>query len=284
VTLEILPRRECGRTFDSMRNGAVATVSKRVIVLLALAASVLFAAPGGAAAPRGAVGPDLVGSFATPFNCCQPRITNIRRAAQLLDRDVIPARGRFSMNAALGPRTRERGFVLAPMISGGRLVDSVGGGISQVATTLYNAAFFAGLRLVSHTPHSFYISRYPMGREATISWGGPELIFDNDWPAPLRMRLRVTGTKITVRFLSRSLARRVESWTGRPYAFQPPSTRVIHNPGLPPGTTRIVQAAGPSGFTVEYGRHVYRRNVLIRNERWRVRYEPEDKIIEVGTR
>jgi hypothetical protein len=114
------------------------------------------------------------------------------------------------------------------MISGGQLVDSVGGGISQIATTLYNAAFFAGLRLVAHTPHSFYISRYPMGREATISWGGPELVFDNNWPAPLRMQLTVRADKVAVRFYSRSLGRRVESWTGRPYAF--PTT---DEPGCP---------------------------------------------------
>src|SRR3954468_12101248 len=76
--------------------------------------------------------PVLVSSFTTFFPCCQPRVTNIRRAAQLLDRKVIPAHARFSMNAALGRRTRARGFVPAPQISGGRLVDSVGGGISQV--------------------------------------------------------------------------------------------------------------------------------------------------------
>jgi vancomycin resistance protein YoaR len=227
---------------------------------------------------------DDVGSFTTPFRCCQPRIINIRRAAQLLNRHVIPPHGRFSMNAALGPRTRARGFVPAPMISGGRLVDSVGGGISQVATTLYNAAFFAGLDLVEHTPHSFYISRYPMGREATISWGGPELIFDNTWAAPLRMRFLVRRTSLTVRFYSRMLGRRVEAWTGRPYAFRQPSIRVVHNPGLPPGTRRVVQAAGPAGFTIEYGRRVYRFSRLLRRETWRVHYQPEDEIIEVGTR
>lgn len=188
------------------------------------------------------------------------------------------------MNQALGPRTRARGFVPAPMISGGQLVDSVGGGISQIATTLYNAAFFAGLRLVAHTPHSFYISRYPMGREATISWGGPELVFDNNWPAPLRMQLTVRADKVAVRFYSRSLGRRVESWTGRPYAFRQPTTRVVHNPGLPAGTTHVVQEAGPAGFTIDYGRRVYQRRRLIRNERWRVVYQPEDRVIEIGTR
>ena len=71
----------------------------------------------------------------------------------------------------------------APQINAGELEDAVGGGVSQMATTIFNAAFFAGLDLVSHTPHEFWITRYPPGREATVSWGGPELIVRNDWPA-----------------------------------------------------------------------------------------------------
>lgn len=152
------------------------------------------------------------------------------------------------MNAALGERTLERGFAPAPSIVDNRFVDSVGGGISQVATALYNAAFFAGLDLVQHTAHSIYIERYPLGREATISWGGPELVFRNDWPAPLHMRLRATDTTLTVRFLSAGLGRRVETET---------SDRI---------------ASGGDGFTVEYTRRVFRYDELVRNERFRTRY------------
>ena len=228
--------------------------------------------------------PTLVGSFTTRFPCCQPRVVNIRRAAQLLDRWTLQPGRRFSMNRALGRRTRARGFVPAPTIAGDRLVDSVGGGISQVATTLYNAAFFAGLDLVAHTPHSFYISRYPPGREATISWGGPELVFDNDWPAPLQMRLAAGSTAITVRFYSEPLGRRIEAWSGKPFAYVQPTTVIVHNPGLPHGSTRVVQEAGPAGFTIDYGRRVYRYGRLARNGRWRVRYQPENRIVEVGTR
>ena len=128
---------------------------------------------------------ELVSEFTTPYNCCEPRVTNIQRAAAILDGTIIPAGGTFSLNDALGPRTLDRGFVLAPQIAAGRLEDAVGGGVSQVSTTIYNAAFFAGLELVAHTPHQFYISRYPEGREATLSLGGPELIFVNDWDAAI---------------------------------------------------------------------------------------------------
>jgi vancomycin resistance protein YoaR len=226
----------------------------------------------------------MVSHFRTLYPPGEPRVINIRRAAQLLDGTVLAPGERWSMNAALGRRTRARGFVPAPMISGGVLVNSVGGGISQVATTLYNAAFFAGLRLVAHTPHSFYISRYPMGREATISWGGPELIFQNDWQAPLTIRLRTTATSITVSFYSQKLARRVDTETTRPYGYVRPRIRYLKNPTLPPGTRITLQHAGGPGFSVDYFRRVYKDERPRRNERFHVRYDAVDEVIAVSGR
>jgi VanW like protein len=111
-----------------------------------------------------------------------------------------------------------------------------------------NGAFFAGLELIEHQPHSLYIDRYPLGREATISWGGPELIFRNDWPASLLIRLATTETSVTVRFFSSGLGRRVETETSAPYGN------------------------GGGSFQVEYTRRVYRGSRLTRDERFRVRY------------
>ena len=224
----------------------------------------------------------LVSEFTTPYPCCAPRVTNIKRAAAILDGAIIRARERFSLNVALGKRTAESGFVPAPQIYDGRLEDAVGGGVSQVATTLYNAAFFAGLRLDAHTPHQFYISRYPMGREATVSWGGPELVFTNDWPAAILVKVEARKTSITVRFYSSKLGRRVETTTGEPHDYVQPTTRVVHSDTLPAGARRVVQEAGPPGFTVEYTRKVYQGRKLRRDERFRVRYDPENEIVEVG--
>jgi vancomycin resistance protein YoaR len=224
----------------------------------------------------------LVSEFTTYFPCCQPRVTNIQRAAQLLDGTIIRPGTSFSLNAALGKRTVEKGFVSAPQIFNGRLEDAVGGGISQVATTIYNAAFFAGVKLIAHEAHQFYISRYPMGREATVSWGGPELIFRNDWPAAILMKVAASDSGITVRFYSRKLGRRVETTTGEPYAPVAPRTITVSNPSLPAGTTQTTQSAGESGFTVQYTRKVYKRKELLRNERYTVRYDAQNSIVEVG--
>jgi len=226
----------------------------------------------------------LVSEFETPYNCCPPRVTNIRRAAEILDGQIIGPGERYSLNEGMGERTRERGFVPAPMILAGRLVDAVGGGVSQVATTVFNAAFFAGLELVEHTPHQFYIDRYPMGREATISWGGPELVFRNDWDAGILMKVEATETSIAVRFYSAPLQRRVETETGEPYDHRPPRTRIQKNDSLAPGERRVVQEAGAPGFSVDYTRTVWKGDEVRRDERFRVGYDPQDRFVEVGSR
>ena len=227
---------------------------------------------------------EQISKFTTYYSCCQPRVTNIQRAAELLDGTIVRPGKAFSLNEVLGKRTLERGFVQAPQIFDGRLEDAVGGGISQVATTLYNAAFFAGVKLVAHRAHQFYISRYPMGREATVSWGGPELIFRNDWPSAILMKVIATDSAITVLFYSRKLGRRVETTTGEPYASVSPRTITTSNSSLPPGTTSTLQSAGASGFTVQYTRKVFKGPKLVKNERYTVRYDPQDAIIEVGPR
>ena len=192
---------------------------------------------------------DQVSEFTTYYPPGQPRVVNIQRAAAVIDGTILRPGATFSMNEALGERTIAKGYVPAPQIGAGNsFVDSVGGGISQAATMLYNGAFLAGLELIEHQPHSLYIDRYPLGREATISWGGPELIFRNDWPASVLIKLDATDSSITVRFFSSRLGRRVETETGVPYGH------------------------GGGSFLVEYTRRVYRGQRLTRNERFLVRY------------
>jgi len=225
---------------------------------------------------------ELVSEFTTNYPCCPPRVTNIKRAAELLDGTVILPGEEFSLNDALGKRTEAKGFVSAPQIFNGRFEDSVGGGISQVATTLFNAAFFSGIKLVAHQAHQFHISRYPMGREATVSWGGPELIFRNDWPAAILMKLAAGDSGITVRFYSSKLGRRVTTTTGKPYAPTTPKTITVTNAALPAGAREVVQEAGEGGFTVDYTRQVFRGSKRIRNERYTVEYDAVDEVVEVG--
>jgi vancomycin resistance protein YoaR len=225
---------------------------------------------------------EQISGFTTPYNCCEPRVTNIQEAAAILNGWIIPAGGRFSLNEALGPRTPDRGFVSAPQIAGGRLEDAIGGGVSQVATTMFNAAFFAGLDLVAHTPHQFYISRYPPGREATVSAGGPELVFVNDWPAAVLIDAQAGSNGITIRFFSSKLGRRVETETGEPHDYVQPKERETVDRSLPPGAREVEQSLGGPGFTIGYTRKVYDGDTLKRDESYTWTYDPEDAFIKVG--
>ena len=225
---------------------------------------------------------ELVSSFTTPYVCCPPRVTNIRRATETLDGMILKPGERFSLNAALGQRTTERGYVSAPTIQAGELKDSVGGGVSQIATTVYNAAYFAGLEIVTHTPHEFWISRYPKGREATVSWGSPDLAFVNDWKASILVDAVAASDGVTISFYSSPLGRRIETDTAEPTEITKPKTIERLDPDLPKGTRNELQDSGADGFYISYTRRVYAGERLKRTDRFGWRYRPQNAIIEVG--
>ena len=125
---------------------------------------------------------EQVSAFTTYYPHEDYRNTNIGRAAELINGTVLQPGDTFSLNDTVGERTAENGFTVGYVISNGIFARDYGGGVSQVATTTYNAAFFAGMKDVEHKPHSFYIDRYPMGREATVAWPTVDLRFQNTTP------------------------------------------------------------------------------------------------------
>ncbi len=127
---------------------------------------------------------------------------NIHRIADLLRGTIIGPGQRFSINETIGERTREEGFVEAGVIERGRFETDVGGGISQFATTMFNAAFFAGLDFLEYQSHSLYISRYPYGREATLGYPAPDLVVFNRTPHAMLLWTEYTDTSITVQLWS----------------------------------------------------------------------------------
>jgi len=145
---------------------------------------------------------EQVGAFTTYHACCQSRVDNIHAIADLVRGVVIQPGERFSINEFVGQRTREKGFVAAGVIESGHFVDDVGGGISQFATTLFNASFFAGLEFEAYQSHTIYISRYPYGREATLSWPAPDLAITNPTPYAMLIWTSYTDESITVEIYS----------------------------------------------------------------------------------
>ncbi len=145
---------------------------------------------------------ELVGEFTTNHSCCENRVINIHQIADIIRGVVIKPGERFSVNDFVGERTREKGFVPAGSIQQGHFKDDVGGGISQFATTMFNAAFFAGLEFDDYQSHTIYISRYPYGREATLNYPDVDLAVINNTPYGVLIWTDYTETSITVQMYS----------------------------------------------------------------------------------
>jgi hypothetical protein len=145
---------------------------------------------------------ERVSTFTTPHNCCESRVVNIQRMADLVRGFYLVPGHVLSLNEHVGPRTREKGFVPAGAIRAGHLVPEIGGGVSQFATTMFNAAYFAGLDFVQYQAHSLYFSRYPYGREATISSPAPDLVIENTTEYPVLVWTSYTSSSITVSMYS----------------------------------------------------------------------------------
>jgi vancomycin resistance protein YoaR len=145
---------------------------------------------------------EVVGAFTTRHPAGEPRVQNIHRISDLVRGAVILPGETFSVNESVGKRTVEKGFVVAPVIEDGVLAEDVGGGVSQFATTLFNAAFFAGLDFGEYQSHSLRIARYPHGREATMGFPHPDLQIENNTPHGVMIWPTYTGTSITVTLYS----------------------------------------------------------------------------------
>ena len=223
---------------------------------------------------------ELVSSFTTHHPCCAPRVTNIHKIADTVNGAIIKPGARFSLNGFVGPRTTEKGYVLAPMIFDGEYRDDVGGGVSQFATTLYNAVFFGGYRIETHKAHTYYISRYPAGREATVSWPAPDLAFTNDSKSGIYVRTSYDDTSVTVSFYGDKEGKDVAVENGERTNFTKPETQRKENPDLQPGEEKVVQE-GEEGFDITVVR-VIRRDGRETRQQFYTRYKAEPKIIEVG--
>ena len=221
-----------------------------------------------------------VSAFTTFHPCCQPRVTNIQRMADLVDGVIVMPGDEFSLNEHVGLRTEENGFVAAPMILRGQFVPAVGGGVSQFATTLFNAVFFGGYEDVYHQPHSYYFIRYPEGREATVSFPNPELIFRNDTDSALLIRTEYTDDSITVKFFGDNDGRLVNDSLSPRRNYRDPATDYLSDPGVTPGS-EIVVDRGSVGWTVTVTRVITYPDAEEKVEEWDWTYRPQPRLVRV---
>lgn len=184
---------------------------------------------------------DVIGSFTTRGFSASSGV-NIRRVAEMVDGAIVLPGETFSLNGHTGPRGKEQGFVESGIIIDGQAGKAVGGGISQFATTLYNASYFAGMEDVAHTPHSYYISRYPAGREATVFEGAIDLQFKNPYDTPVLIDASAGSDSVTVQMRG---VKRVEVESIEGSRTNPTKPEVRKGKG-----DKCIPSSGAPGFTV----------------------------------
>ncbi|WP_431801353.1 VanW family protein [Halobacillus andaensis] len=144
-----------------------------------------------------------IGHYVTYFNSNnKKRSHNIRLAAEALDSHVVFPGEIFSFNKAVGKRTKEKGYQNAPEIVKGKLTEGIGGGICQLSSTLFNSVDKVGVKIVERFSHSKRVPYVPQGRDATVSWYGPDFTFKNQYNQPLLIRARVDGGQVSVTIYS----------------------------------------------------------------------------------
>ena len=222
----------------------------------------------------------LVGSYTTRHACCQPRVENIHHIADLIDGTLVRPGDTFSVNQLVGPRTTKNGFRPAPSIEDGDMVDTVGGGVSQFATTLFNALFYGGYDILERQPHSYWFTRYPMGYDATLSYPHPDIVFKNDTDAFVLIKASYTGTSITVKVYGNNGGRKVRAEVSEKQNIVMPSVEFIPNPRLEADEEKT-RDGGMIGWSVTVKRILTYADGKTKEERRKVTYKPKARRVEV---
>lgn len=214
---------------------------------------------------------EKMSSFTVNFEPAAYRTTNVGRAVELINGSVVLPGEIWSFNRTVGERTKANGFVDGTIILNDQYATASGGGVSAVATTVFNAIFFAGVKPVEYGAHSFYIERYPEGREATVAWGLLDLKFKNDSGNALYIQASATDTSVTVTFLGTKKYDAVEAVKG-------PRTNV-KQPGSRQGPAEDCVPQTPlEGFDVKVDRVFTSGGREVEREAFKTRYVPRDSV------
>jgi vancomycin resistance protein YoaR len=276
---------EAGRALDAeatTRNllaAMLSTTSRRAELRTAAAAPERTT---GEATAMGITG--LVGAYETFYGGVANRIHNVQLVAHLIDNRFIAPGAEFSFNGTTGERSSDKGFVEAPVIINGELKTGLGGGICQVSTTTFNAAYEAGLPITDRTNHALYISHYPLGRDATVNYPDTDLKFVNDTDHWLWLRTFVGSSSLTVALYGAPQNRRVESDVSPLVVTGAPPVKKVRDPHLLVGQTSLEEYGSPSRSTSVRRRVYSAGGKLLNDHTWYSSYRAEPRVIRVGTK
>ena len=225
-----------------------------------------------------------VAGYTTYYGGDPNRVHNVQLVARLIDKALIAPNKVFSFNDTTGERTSDKGFLEAPVIINGELENGLGGGVCQVSTTVFNAAFEAGVPIEARTNHALYISHYPQGRDATVNYPDIDLKFRNDTGHWLLVRTFVGSSALTVKLYGTPLGRRVESETGELKVTGPPGLKRVPDPSMWVGT-KVVEESGEPARSTSVTRRVYSKSgKLLSTNTWSSWYRSEPEAVRYGTK
>ena len=226
----------------------------------------------------------LVASYETFYGGDANRIHNVQLVAHLIDRHLIRPGEEFSFNRTTGERNAAKGFLEAPVIINGELETGLGGGVCQVSTTVFNAAYEAGLPITARTNHALYISHYPQGRDATVDYPNVDLRFVNDTGHWLLLRTFVGSSSLVVALYGTPTGRKVVSQTAPLVESSGPPSKRVPDPSLARGET-VVDDDGEPARATSVRRLVYSASgKLLSDQTWTSSYLAEPRIVRVGTK
>jgi vancomycin resistance protein YoaR len=225
---------------------------------------------------------DLVSSYTTEYGGIPNRIHNVQLVAHLVDEKLIAPDATFSFNQTTGERNAAKGFLEAPVIVNGELTTGLGGGVCQVSTTVFNAAFEAGLKITERTNHALYISHYPQGRDATVDYPSVDLKFLNDTGSWLLLRTFVGSSTLTVNLYGTPVHRKVTSSTSPLVAHGSPPVQKSIDPSLATGE-KVVDDPGVPALSTSVTRDVYTsQGKLLYHDTWYSSYRAEPKLVRIA--
>lgn len=215
---------------------------------------------------------EVIGSYETPYPYNPQRTLNLEAGTAHINGTLIMPGDQFSLLDALSPISTSNGYVSSGVVENGFESDAVGGGLSQVSTTTFNAAFESGLTDITHQPHSRWFSRYPEGREATLWEPSIDMVFENNTGYGVLIQAYVTDSNVVVKMWGTDVFD-VSISTGDRYDFTSPRTVYNTSPSCTP------EGGGQSGFSVQVTRTVKKGDEVVEQRTYTHTYSAWNRVV-----
>ncbi len=227
---------------------------------------------------------DQLSTFSTPHTANSGRTANLKLACSAINGTVINPGETFSFNGVVGERTAAKGYQKATVYVGSDSVEETGGGICQVASTIYDAALYADLEITQRAPHTFFVTYVNGGLDATVYWGSQDFCFRNNTEYPIRVDASVSGGYVNISIYGTKTNDNYVKLDYTRLATNPYSTVTEYDSSLPTGTT-MEKTYPYTGYTYEAYQYVYSGDgtLLETNYLGKSTYKKRDRVIVVGT-